>query len=520
MSETSSGLDIDGTAPAGKRYLFSIAIDKYESANGYEPLNNPVLDATVLSDTLIKQYGFTSIHEPLHNEKATRGAILDKLDDIELSKNDTLIVTFSGHGDILKDQGHWAAFDSKNDSRSSHVSADDILDRLDNLVEAQHIMLIIDCCFPNHIFKNNFVSRNKTNEDDIGRSRLVLASGRSEKVPDGQPNEHSPFAKALIEVLDQNHRPINGHQLVSAVRKKIGKKQKPVMGPLNVAGHEDGDFILTPMGFSEELPDGEALRKAFYDIKYPGGWWDDHWEDVFLEKINCFAIRGERYSGHLLAAKKFASGFVNNNPHYDCFYFETGNTSIANRSLWEQLGKKYGKPKADKERIAKDVFNQVKDKFCMFFLQIPHDAKVPQIEKQIATFWEELQDELFKIHQENSQDAADQSFKHLILFVMDKRGQIDDTAFQLVKRHPIANHILPAPIPNFDLKKLKVWHQRKRNNERINKGPFKTLDFSSFDESKGDFQGETTIAKICELCGLNGKDFDPYKQIFEQNQII
>ncbi|MCB0521999.1 MAG: caspase family protein, partial [Saprospiraceae bacterium] len=251
MAKTTSGIAGINNPNKGKRYLFAIAIDEYDEAqSGYPALSNPVLDTTKLSKVLQDKYGFEAIHEPLTNEEATRQQILKTLSGLELEEGDTLIVLFSGHGKEFGLEGHWAAFDSEISDEFSHVSASDISKCLDKQVDARHIFLIIDCCFPDGIFKNNYVSRFPLNVQDDSRSRLALVSGRNKPVPDGAPGEHSPFARELIAILEKNSRPLNVNQLLIELRRKFnGTPQNPSLDSLKLAAHEGGDFELVPKNF-------------------------------------------------------------------------------------------------------------------------------------------------------------------------------------------------------------------------------------------------------------------------------
>lgn len=507
---------------SGKKYVLPIAIDDYDAAeNGYQPLANPVADTDAIADILKKKFGY-KILAKLHNDAATQRDILRTLKNVELKKNDTLIVLFSGHGDLIDDEGQWAAIDSEAEDSITHVSASAVLKQLDRHMEAQHIFLIVDCCFPDQVFKNSFTSKKEPNDKNTARSRSILTSGRNEKVPDGAAGEHSPFAKALIQVLNKTTMPLSSSLLKSKVTRAIRPKgQKPVLEPLPLAAHEQGEFELTPVTHSVELPDGNALRKEFYNLTYPDFWGMKLLMNASLNKLNCFALKGKRYSGHLFAAKKLIDKMNIGEQHFKCFHADVGNTTLASRSLWELLGNRYEMTGDQKSHIAKAVTDEAKDKLFLFFLQIPHNANFPEIEKLIASFWNELQDEMFSIfEQHNKDDSGNLPFKEIVLFVFDKRGTNEDQPYQLIQKHNISKNATPSSIPDFGLQNLETWRTNSSRIPEIGRGTFNTLDFSKFDATKGEFEAETTILKICELCGLKEQDLSPYKLIFEEFNTI
>jgi hypothetical protein len=72
-------------------------------------------------------------------------------------------------------------------------------------------------------------------------------------VVDGGGGEHSLFARSLIEVLAQINAPIGAQELASTVSarfhatsKALKIVQRPAYAPIAFAGHEAGDFVLTP----------------------------------------------------------------------------------------------------------------------------------------------------------------------------------------------------------------------------------------------------------------------------------
>ncbi len=85
------------------------------------------------------------------------------------------------------------------------------------------------------------------------KSRNVLTSGSDLPVLDGGGGTHSVFAKSLARVLTENKGTMQGQDLAQAVQQTVtiaaqsmNFDQKPQYGPLQLAGHEGGDYILQP----------------------------------------------------------------------------------------------------------------------------------------------------------------------------------------------------------------------------------------------------------------------------------
>ena len=90
------------------------------------------------------------------------------------------------------------------------------------------------------------------------RSRTVLTSGDLKPVLDSGAGKHSIFAKALIDVLQENVEIIEGQRLYQQISARVAYaaaavmtdagpvKQVPQHAPIQYAGHESGDFLFVP----------------------------------------------------------------------------------------------------------------------------------------------------------------------------------------------------------------------------------------------------------------------------------
>jgi hypothetical protein len=78
------------------------------------------------------------------------------------------------------------------------------------------------------------------------RSRTVLTSGGNEPVYDWGGGEHSVFAKAFIQALQENTGVIDGTTLFTKIRRPVvlNAPQTPQYSDIRFAGHEGGDFLF------------------------------------------------------------------------------------------------------------------------------------------------------------------------------------------------------------------------------------------------------------------------------------
>ena len=77
------------------------------------------------------------------------------------------------------------------------------------------------------------------------KSRVVITSGGLEPVEDGK-GEHSPFARAFLQALDENQGILDGTKLFNTIRRPVmvNANQTPQYSDVRRAGHDGGDFLF------------------------------------------------------------------------------------------------------------------------------------------------------------------------------------------------------------------------------------------------------------------------------------
>lgn len=152
--------------------------------------------------------------------------------------------------------------DAEEDSTANWISNIAITDIL-NAMNAKKVLVVSDSCYSGAMTRSalarldagrsekSWVSWLKMLSEK--RSRLALSSGGLAPVLDGGGGDHSIFAKAFLDVLNQNKTVIEGKQLHGKVAELVSYaasasqfEQVPQYAPIKFGGHEAGDFLFVP----------------------------------------------------------------------------------------------------------------------------------------------------------------------------------------------------------------------------------------------------------------------------------
>ena len=222
------------------------------------PLQAAKNDAKEIARILKKKYKFKVIYKP----DADEDTMIDTIHNLsrKLTDKDNLLIYYAGHGELDKNtnKGYFLPIDAKANKRSTWISNDFIRDEA-LATKARHVLLIADSCFAGSLMRS--VDANKTNlsisNDKIyikkmekKKSRRVIASGGNEEVIDSLPGEnHSLFAKKLIEILDNSQTVFNTSDIFEDIRRYVANnaKQAPEQGKLHGTGDDGGDFFFFPV---------------------------------------------------------------------------------------------------------------------------------------------------------------------------------------------------------------------------------------------------------------------------------
>jgi hypothetical protein len=236
---------------ARNNILFVVGIDRYGSP-AWPDLNNATLDSREIISVLTERYGFETYPQPLYNDAATKKNIIDGLTELRqyVAKGDNVVVYFAGHGQMnpVSGRGYWVPYGASLDIDT--LLENSILKDFMEDIDVQHALLISDSCF-----SGTFLSRTRgpggavTYADlDRKKSRWMFASGREERVSDGNPGEHSPFSRYMLQYLNENDNRYTSVKeivrYVSALTMKASH-QSPFGSPFSNIGDEGGEMVFT-----------------------------------------------------------------------------------------------------------------------------------------------------------------------------------------------------------------------------------------------------------------------------------
>ena len=254
------------TALPKTTHLLCIGINKY--GNGIATLNNAVRDARAFEKILSDRYGVLN-STSLYDEAATLEGIFNAFDELKktITKEDNLIIYFSGHGELVDDQGYWIPIDATLNKRHTYLANYEIKNLL-KVLKAHHVLVIVDACFSGALLQRDrqlAVTRYYTIP-----SRWVMTSGQVEVVPDGLAGYHSPFAKSLLTQLELNPKPyLSVRELWLDMREGViaNSKQTPLCEPVRDANHQGGEYYFIDKNATELPPIPESTKETVGSLK-------------------------------------------------------------------------------------------------------------------------------------------------------------------------------------------------------------------------------------------------------------
>jgi uncharacterized caspase-like protein len=238
----------------GNFYALVIGNDDYKSI---PKLKSAIIDAKAVGTLLEKEYGFrvTSLYN------ADRYQLLSTLSGFrpKLSERDSLLIYYAGHGVLDPDiqRGYWLPIDAEAKNSANWLSTTAIIDEVHGM-KALHVLVVSDSCFAATLVRRNITGFDRGNDQSNAdryalvrrlakkRSRTILTSGGLEPVLDSGGGQHSVFAKALLDTLQENQGIMEGTRLFQKLREMVvyNADQTPEYAPAEKAGHEGGDFIF------------------------------------------------------------------------------------------------------------------------------------------------------------------------------------------------------------------------------------------------------------------------------------
>lgn len=243
----------------GRYYALVIGNNEYQDHPTLQSAGN---DARAVADVLRKRYGY----ETKLVLNANRFEILSALNDMRetLKTNDNLLIYYAGHGEIdpVGKQGYWLPVDARANNPMTWISNSAVSDIL-NTMDARHVLVVADSCYSGAMTRSSVATFDGANAESAwtdwvkamvgGRSRTALTSGGVQPVPDTGRGEHSFFARAFLNVLEDNNELLDAQRLFREISVSLALAavdapiaQTPEYAPIQFAGHESGQFFFNP----------------------------------------------------------------------------------------------------------------------------------------------------------------------------------------------------------------------------------------------------------------------------------
>ncbi|HEY5604456.1 MAG TPA: caspase family protein [Gammaproteobacteria bacterium] len=249
----------------GNYHALIIGNNQYTS---YPQLETAINDAKMVEKLLKEKYGFKTTL--LLN--ADRYSILSTLSELrkQLTSSDNLIIYYAGHGELdnSNERGHWLPVDAEPNNPANWISNTDITDII-NTMAAKHVMVVADSCYSGALTRSSLARLAPDLPDNLRtrwykvmaatRSRTALTSGGLEPVLDTGSGDHSIFAKAFLDTLQNNNTILEAYTIFRHVSNKVVKdaakmriEQTPQYAPIRHSGHESGEFLFVPVGLRQQ----------------------------------------------------------------------------------------------------------------------------------------------------------------------------------------------------------------------------------------------------------------------------
>jgi uncharacterized caspase-like protein len=217
-------------------------------------------DARAVTTLLDEDLGYDAV--TLSNPtKAEIFAALNGLTN-ELSENDSLLVYYAGHGEMVDStgMGYWIPSDGTADNPTGWVSNSDI-NKLLARAKSRQMAVIADSCYSGRFTAESKFADNKTSKaiDEllVKRAVTMMSSGGDEPVADTGKEGHSVFAWNLMQKMREVGTWSSGGTVFEAVRIGVESElpQTPQYGASLAAGHETGaDFLFEKRGIAKVAP--------------------------------------------------------------------------------------------------------------------------------------------------------------------------------------------------------------------------------------------------------------------------
>jgi hypothetical protein len=245
----------------GRYYALVIGNQNYQKI---EPLQTPLNDARRTADLLEERYGFAvTVINDADDEAMLRA--INRFWEV-LKPEDNLLIYYAGHGSRFSEGGRSASWLPVNadppPTDTFWVDNEKVTKHLERL-KARRILVVADSCYAG-LLSDDPDLRVLTRPEQVSlsyvqyklpkRARLLISSGGDQPVLDQGGQGNSVFARAFLEVLEDNQAVLSAPSLFVQLRTRVKQaaartnfRQEPEFKVIKSAGHEFGDFFFVPV---------------------------------------------------------------------------------------------------------------------------------------------------------------------------------------------------------------------------------------------------------------------------------
>jgi hypothetical protein len=221
-------------------------------------------DAKEVKRVLEQKYGFKT--RLLLD--ATRADMLHALNYFRktLKEEDHFLLYYAGHGefDTVAQKAYWLPVDALRDDDTNWIIVDIVTANIKRIA-AKHVLVVADSCYSGTFTRKAITDLGPTPEKERylkkmyrKSSRTLMASGGNEPVSDIGGGNHSVFASAFIQGLeDMKERIFTAEEFYfEQIKERVAgnAQQTPEYNPIRKSGHDGGDFIFRRQVMGEDPP--------------------------------------------------------------------------------------------------------------------------------------------------------------------------------------------------------------------------------------------------------------------------
>ncbi|MFZ1029853.1 MAG: caspase family protein [Limnoraphis robusta] len=263
-----------------------IGINNYQ--NGIHQLKTAVNDAKAVANLLEKEYNYQKVVRLFPEHGETTLAALNQLlfdilpNQIKPTESDRLLFYFAGHGIARNSEdgpaGALIPQDAKLGSWETYLPMKKLNEALYQL-DCHHLLVMLDCCFAGNFrwssHRNVIPELETLHREHYDRFirypawQAITSAAHNQEALDytdergiAPDNQHSPFAKALINGLKDMKADLTGDGVITAPElylylrdsliDKDGYSELQTAGLWPLQKHDRGEFIFTLPGFVPE----------------------------------------------------------------------------------------------------------------------------------------------------------------------------------------------------------------------------------------------------------------------------